>query len=186
MPKIRLIGNTFLNYLCKFSTGYWEISDPTNGFIAFRKDTLKEIDLRKTDDRFFFETDILFRCSLKNISIKNVSIDANYSNHYSSLSPIREIIPFFIKNTKLLFKRIIYQYFLFDFNVGSIELLLSIILGLTSAILGMYLLLKTSITYELTTAGTASIFTVLSILSIQFLLSFIHYDSSVRIILKRM
>ena len=129
MPKIRLIGNTFLNYLCKFSTGYWEISDPTNGFIAFSKDKLKEVDLRKTDNRFFFETDVLFRCSLKNISIKNVSIDANYLNHYSSLSPIKEIIPFFIKNIKLLLKRIFYQYFLFDFNVGSIELVLSILLS---------------------------------------------------------
>ena len=35
MPKIRLFGNTFLNYLSKFSTGYWDISDPTNGFLAF-------------------------------------------------------------------------------------------------------------------------------------------------------
>ena len=32
MPRVRLIGNTFLSYLCKFSTGYWEIFDPTNGF----------------------------------------------------------------------------------------------------------------------------------------------------------
>ena len=30
MPKIRLIGNVFLSYLTKFSTGYWEIFDPTN------------------------------------------------------------------------------------------------------------------------------------------------------------
>ena len=73
MPKIRLFGNTFLNYLSKFSTGYWEISDPTNGFLAFNLESLKKIDLNKTDNRFFFETDILFRCSIKNINIINES-----------------------------------------------------------------------------------------------------------------
>ena len=70
MPRVRLIGNAFLSYLSKFSTGYWEIFDPTNGFIAFSSEALKEIDLKKTDNRFFFETDLLFRCSLKILLLK--------------------------------------------------------------------------------------------------------------------
>ncbi len=185
MPKIRLIGNTFLSYMSKFSTGYWEIFDPNNGFIAFKAETLKKIDLKKTDNRFFFETDILFRCSLKNIAIKNVSIDANYDNNYSSLNPIKEIFPFFIKNIKLLIKRIIYQYYLLDFNVGSIDLLLSILFGFSSFIFGIFLFIRSNITNELTTAGTASIFTILSILSVQFFLSFIYYDCSIKVILRR-
>ena len=185
MPKLRLIGNSFLSYLSKFSTGYWEIFDPNNGFIAFSSDALRKIDLHKTDNRFFFETDILFRCSIKNIIIENVPIDANYDNNYSSLNPIKEIFPFFLKNIKLLFKRIIYQYYLLDFNVGSIELFLSILFGISSFIFGLFLLIKSNMTYELTTAGTASIFTILSILSIQFFLSFIYYDCSVRVILRK-
>ena len=185
MPRVRLIGNTFLSYLCKFSTGYWEIFDPTNGFIAFSSESLKEIDLQKTDDRFFFETDLLFRCSLKNITIKNVSIDANYNNNYSSLSPLKEIFPFLIKNTKLLIKRILYQYYLLDFNVGSIELILSIFFGLSSLFFGLFLLIKSNLSYELTSAGTASIFTIFSILSVQFFLSFIYYDCSIKVILRK-
>ena len=185
MPRIRLIGNTFLSYLCKFSTGYWEIFDPTNGFIAFSSESLKEINLKKTDDRFFFETDLLFRCSLKNITIKNIDIDASYKDNYSSLSPIKEIIPFLIKNTKLLFKRILYQYYLLDFNVGSIELILSILFGLSAIFFGLFLLIKSNLTYELTTAGTASIFTIFSILSIQFFLSFIFYDCGIKVMLRK-
>ena len=185
MPKIRLIGNTFLSYLCKLSTGYWEIFDPTNGFLAFNSNAVREIDWDKTDNRFFFETDVLFRCSLKNLIIKNVSIDANYSNNYSSLKPLNEIYPFLIKNIKLLFKRIIYQYYLLDFNVGSIELLLSILFGLSSFLFGITLLIKTQITNEYTSAGNSSLFTILSILSIQFFLSFIYYDCSIRILLSR-
>jgi len=180
MPKIRLIGNTFLNYLSKFSTGYWDISDPTNGFLAFDLETLKKIDFHKTDNRFFFETEILFRCSIKNINIINVPIEANYKNHLSSLSPIKEIIPFFLKNIRLLFKRIIYQYFLFDFNIGSIELIFSVIFSFSSILLGSYLFLKSYITYKFSSPGMVSIFTILSIFSLQFLLAFVHYDSSLR------
>ncbi len=181
MPKIRLLGNTFLNYLSKFSTGYWEISDPTNGFLAFNLETLKKINFYKTDNRYFFETEILFRCSIKNINIKNVSVEANYENHFSSLSPFREIIPFFFKNIRLLLKRIIYQYFLLDFNIGSIQLLFTIIFSCSSFLLGWYLFFKSYITYELSSPGIVGIFIILSIFSLQFLLAFLNYDSSLRV-----
>ena len=185
MPKIRLIGNVFLSYLTKFSTGYWEIFDPTNGFIAFNAETLREINFSKTDNRFFFETEILFRCALQNIVIKNVSIDANYFSNYSSLNPAKEIYPFLVKNIKLIFKRIIYQYYILDFNVGSIELFLSLIFGLVSFIIGIYLFIISNITNNMATAGTVSIFIILSIIGIQFFLSFIYYDCSTKVILRK-
>ncbi len=185
MPRVRLIGNTFLSYLSKLSTGYWEIFDPTNGFIAFNSYALKRINYSKTDNRYFFETDILFRCSLENININNVSIDSEYNNHFSSLQPVKEIIPFFIKNLKLLFKRIIYQYFLFDFNVGSVNLILSLLFGLTSLFYLIFLLLKTNITNIYTSAAEASFFSIVSVISMQFFLSFIFYDCSVKVFLRK-
>jgi len=58
MPIIRIIGNIGLGFITKLSTGYWELFDPTNGFIAFKASTLKKIRLKKTDDRYFFESDL--------------------------------------------------------------------------------------------------------------------------------
>ncbi len=185
MPRIRLIGNIFLSYLSKLSTGYWEIFDPNNGFIAFNINALKDINFNKADDRFFFETDILFRCSLQNISIRNISIESNYNNHFSSLKPLKEILPFFIKNIKLLSKRIIYQYFLLDFNVGSIELLLSLMFGFLSIFYGFYLIIKSNITNIYSSPGQASFFSIISIISIQFFLSFIFYDCSMKVFLRK-
>ena len=185
MPRLRLIGNTFLSYLSKLSTGYWEIFDPTNGFIAFDSYALKKINYSKTDNRYFFETDILFRCSLQNINIKNISIDSIYNNHFSSLQPVKEIIPFFIKNLKLFFKRIIYQYFLFDFNVGSVNLILSLFFGLTSLFYLVFLLIKTNITNIYTSSAEASFFSIVSVISMQFFLSFIFYDCSVKVFLRK-
>ena len=37
MPFIRLIGNIILTFLTKLSSGYWNIFDPTNGFICIHK-----------------------------------------------------------------------------------------------------------------------------------------------------
>ena len=40
MPLVRLLGNIGLGFLTKISTGYWELFDPTNGFIAIKKNIL--------------------------------------------------------------------------------------------------------------------------------------------------
>jgi hypothetical protein len=42
-PAIRLIGNACLSFLNKFSSGYWNIFDPTNGFTAIHANGLKRI-----------------------------------------------------------------------------------------------------------------------------------------------
>ena len=46
MPKIRLIGNIILSFITKLSTGYWELFDPTNGFIAINSGILNQINYK--------------------------------------------------------------------------------------------------------------------------------------------
>lgn len=53
MPAARLAGNIALSFITKISTGYWELFDPTNGYIALSSDTIRKIRLDKTDDRYF-------------------------------------------------------------------------------------------------------------------------------------
>ena len=182
MPKIRLIGNIFLSYITKFSTGYWELFDPTNGFIAFKNTALNKINLDKTNARFFFETELLFRCSLRNLCIKNVQIDSIYGKEYSSLNPLKELPNFFLKNFKLIIKRIIYQYFILDFNPGSLELVLSFITGIASFCIGLFSIFNTYSNNELTSPGTVGLFTIFTLLCIQFFTAFIFYDCSTRVI----
>ena len=47
------------------------------------------------------------------------------------------------------------------------------------------LFIVSNITNILTSAGTVSIFTILSIISMQFFLSFIYYDCSTKVILRK-
>lgn len=61
MPKIRIFGNAIVSFLNKFASGYWSIFDPTNGYTAVDVNILKLLPLDKISNRFFFESDMLFR-----------------------------------------------------------------------------------------------------------------------------
>ena len=178
MPIIRLFGNIGLSFLTKLSTGYWELFDPTNGFLAIHKDVLKKININKLDNRYFFETDLLFRCSLSDILISEISMDAIYKGERSNMSPILEISNFFLRHLTLIPKRIFYQYFLLDFNPGSISILISFVMGLSAFTLGISSFVIGTISNEPTELGIQILFLVLAIISSQFFINFIYYDSS--------
>ena len=53
MPVNRLIGNFFFSIFAKFTTGYWDIFDFSNGFTAIKGSVLKHLISEKIDERFF-------------------------------------------------------------------------------------------------------------------------------------
>ena len=178
MPKIRLLGNLSLGFLTKISTGYWELFDPTNGFIAFKTKIIKQVPLHKLDNRFFFETDLLFRMSLIDTFISEIPIDANYDDEESNLNAIKEIPNFLLRHFYLILKRIIYSYFLLDFNPGTFFLLISILFGLISFFLASYHFIYAAMNNTTTDPGIQTLFLALFFISLQFLINFIHYDVS--------
>jgi hypothetical protein len=58
--------------MTKFSTGLWHIFNPNNGFTAISGVTLKKLNLSKIDDRYFFESDMLFRLNLIKARVNDV------------------------------------------------------------------------------------------------------------------
>ncbi|MBO8240528.1 glycosyltransferase family 2 protein [Prochlorococcus marinus XMU1412] len=186
MPALRLVGNVFLSFLTKLSTGYWELFDPTNGFIAFRSDIIKNIDLRKIDNRYFFETDLLFRCSINEILIHEIPMNAIYGEEVSNMYPIFEIPNFFFKHILIFIKRIFYHYFLYDFNPGSISFIISFLFGMAAIMLAgisyFYALLNTLET----PSGIQTLFLAFLLISSNFGINFIYYDASQRPLFRKL
>ena len=180
MPKVRLIGNIVLSFITKLSTGYWELFDPTNGFIAFNTQILSRIEYEKTDDRYFFETDLLFRAGLYDVLISEIEIPTIYKNEKSTLNPFVESIRYFISHIIIFIKRIIYQYFLIDFNPGS----LSIFLGSLGSIYTLFSGLRSIIYYNNlnieSPLGIKILFLTSAIISVQLIISFMYYDATQR------
>lgn len=53
MPRIRVLGNSVLSLFSKFSTGYWHLFDPTNGYTAIHASVAKLLPFPKISERFF-------------------------------------------------------------------------------------------------------------------------------------
>lgn len=185
MPIVRLIGNIGLGFMTKLSTGYWELFDPTNGFLALTAETAKSIQLHKTDNRYFFETDLLFRCGLYDIVVVDIPMLSIYQDEVSSLRPAKELIHFSCKHLQVLFKRIFYQYFLLDFNPGSIELIGGALAAVASFLIACNSLYSNLRYDQATPIGTQTAFLASIFIAVQLLLGFISYDAAVRPMLRR-
>jgi dolichol-phosphate mannosyltransferase len=178
MPIIRLIGNAFLSFFGKFSTGYWHVFDPTNGYIAVDARIVKVLPLKNINKRFFFESDMLFRLNLIQAKILDVPMKAVYNNESSNLSPLNEMFNFSVLHIRNFVKRIIYTYFIRDFSIASINLVLGIVFVLFGFLFGTASWYDSITSGVTATAGTIMIAALPIFIGIQFVLNFLSFDMS--------
>jgi glycosyltransferase involved in cell wall biosynthesis len=178
MPKIRILGNLVLSFLTKVSSGYWQVFDPNNGFTAIEKDSLAKLQLEKIDNRYFFESDMLFRLNILGARVSDVSLPAIYGDEISNLSLKRVIFEFPIKHSRNLFKRIIYTYYIRDFNLASIELPLGLCLTFFGLTLGTYSWFRGILTSVPTQMGTLILVSMSVLAGLQLILAFLSYDTN--------
>ncbi len=176
MPGLRIFGNAVLSFFAKLSTGYWNIFDPTNGYTALHLSVLDLVDLEKVSDRYFFETDLLFRLNIAKCVVREVPMAAKYGQERSGLSETGAILPFVAGHLKNFFKRIFYSYFLRDFHVASVQILLGPLLLFAGILFGGYHWMQSINTGETATAGTVMIAAVLILTGLQLNLSALSYD----------
>jgi glycosyltransferase involved in cell wall biosynthesis len=178
MPKLRILGNLFLSFMTKFSSGYWQIFDPNNGFTAISKNTLQSLPLSKIDKGYFFESDMLFRLNLNRSVVQDVYMPSIYENEKSSLRIGKVIFEFPIKHIRNLIKRIIYTYYIREFNLASIELPTALVLATIGSVRAVTAWNLSNQTGQPTPAGTVVLSAVLLLSALQLLLSFINFDSN--------
>jgi dolichol-phosphate mannosyltransferase len=178
MPSLRLFGNAGLSLLTKISTGYWNITDPTNGYTAIHRDVLKVLPLAMLSKRFFFESDMLFRLSLYRAVVWDVPMQARYGTEKSNLSIIKTLWEFPWKHFKNFHKRLFFNYYLRDVSAASIELPLGLVLWWFGLIFGITSYNQSMETGVAATTGTVMISVVPLILGFQLLLAFVSHDVS--------
>ena len=176
MPLTRLIGNAGLSFLTKISSGYWSIFDPTNGFTALHRTAFKQLPLDKISDRYFFETDMLFRLNIASAVVQDMPMRAVYDGEHSSLSVFKSLFEFSYKHVKNLFKRLFYKYFLRDFGPGSISLVFGLVLLLIALTFGISQWANSIATGTPATSGTVVLSALLFIISFQLLMAFATQD----------
>lgn len=178
MPTIRIFGNAVLSMVAKFSTGYWNIFDITNGYTAIHTKVLKKIPLSKISDRYFFETDMLFRLNTIRASAIDIPMDAVYGNEKSNLKISSILVDFISKHLKNSFKRIFYNYFLRDMTIASLELILGVALLGFGICYGLFHWIQAVATSSATPPGTVMLAALPTIVGLQMLLAFVTFDVS--------
>lgn len=176
MPWPRQIGNNVLSFLHKATSGYWNIMDPTNGYTAVHRSALASIDLDAVTDGYFFENDMLFQLNLVNAVVRDVPLPAIYAGEASNLKIHRVLLRFPSLFVARSCKRIAVKYFLHDFNVASLELVLGIPLLLWGVGFGAYRWIEGMQTGVTNTAGTVMLAALPIIVGFQLLLSAVSYD----------
>lgn len=178
MPTVRKLGNSFISFLNKAVSGYWHIMDPANGYTAISEMALKNIPLDKLDNRFFFENDMLFRLNIIRAVVQEMPMHAEYGGESSNLRIYKILFKFPFKYFDRFFKRIFYNYFLRDFNIGSLELILAFLFLTFGFIFGIYRWTMSIENAQPATAGTVLLAGLPVILGFQSLFSFMHFDIS--------
>lgn len=176
MPGIRIFGNAILSFFSKISSGYWSIFDPTNGYTAIHLNTIQHLNLNKISDRYFFESDMLFRLNLIQAKVVDIPMDPLYGDEVSGLRINKILLEFLQKHLKNSVKRIFYNYFLRDFSAASLELASGIILMAFSLLFGGAQWIRSSIEGIPSSAGTVMLAALPMFIGIQLIISFINFD----------
>jgi dolichol-phosphate mannosyltransferase len=176
MPKIRLFGNAVLSFMTKFSSGYWDLFDPTNGYTAIHADVAKHLPFEKISHRYFFETDMLFRLNTFRAVVVDVPMSARYGDEISQLKISKIIGEFLIKHLRNFGKRIFYNYYLRDMSVASMELPLGMLFIIFGAGFGGWSWLSAVREGLITPAGTVMLSALPALIGLQLVLAFLAYD----------
>jgi len=176
MPSLRLLGNSLLSFFSKLSSGYWRLLDPTNGYTAIHAAALRAIPLDKVSDRYFFESDMLFRLNIARAVVVDVPMPARYGSEQSNLKVRNVVLPFLAGHARNLAKRIFYTYFLRDFNIASLQLITGLALSLFGFAFGLSAWYASTQTGVTASAGTVMLAGMPALIGVQLLLSFLNYD----------
>ncbi len=176
MPRLRLVGNAVVSFLAKLSSGYWDLFDPANGYTAIHAAVAQRLPLDRISRRYFFETDMLFRLNTLRAVIVDVPMKARYGDEVSNLRVSRIFGEFLYKHARNALKRIFYNYYLRDFTVASLELVVGFGLLVFGTFIGISSWVESAAAGIPASAGTVMLAGLPTLAGLQLLLAFVSHD----------
>jgi hypothetical protein len=176
MPLVRMIGNAGLTFLVKVASGYWNIFDPANGFVAIRTKALERLPLAKLPKRYFFESGFLIELGIQRAVVLDVPMTARYGEEHSSLKPHRVLFEFPPRLFVGFVRRLFWRYFVHDFSAVSVFTLTGLPLFVGGVSFGTWEYVTFSAHDRVATAGEVMLAAMPIILGVQLLLQAIALD----------
>jgi len=178
MPLARRLGNIALSFLTKAASGYWNVYDPQNGYIAIRRDALERLDLESLDRGYFFENSMLVQLNVIRARVAEVPLSAVYGGEISSMNLTRTVLVFPWKLLRAGLMRLRLKYFGMDFSPIAVLLMMGGLLFLGGTGYGAYEWIKNALAGVATPAGTVMLAALPTLLGAQLLLNALLLDIS--------
>jgi len=178
MPKYRQFGNVFISLLTKFSTGYYSITDITNGCGFLRRNIIEKINFSIVERRYDYETSMLTALSIANAKVIDHAVPAHYGEETSTIN----LVPTALRNLRAVWtgfwRRIYYKYVLFGFHPIALFLFSGVFIFSFGMIFGLYLLVDKLVTSATPTTASVMISILPVILGFQLILTAFSMDVS--------
>jgi len=85
MGRWRFIGNTVLTFMTKFSSGYWKLMDPQNGYTAISRRALERLNLDTIYPHYGYCNDLLVNLNVFGFRVMDVEMPARYGRETSKI-----------------------------------------------------------------------------------------------------
>lgn len=178
MPKYRQIGNIFISLLTKFSTGYYNITDITNGCGFLRREILEKVNFDLVKSRYDYETSMLTALSIAGAKIRDHAVPAHYGDEKSTI----KLLPTVLRNLRAVWQgfwlRIYYKYILYSFHPIALFLISGLLLSSIGFIFGLFLVFEKLLNHASPSSGTVMLAVLPIILGFQMLMSALIMDMS--------
>jgi glycosyltransferase involved in cell wall biosynthesis len=176
MPWPRLLGNIALTFMTKLATGYWELFDAQNGYVAIRREALERIPLDRIDTQYCFENSMLAWLNLEDAPVVDVPMPARYGDEVSAMRLPRVLISFPFKLGNMFLRRIFLKHFVYKMSPVALYLIPGLVMMLFGGIFGAahwWISYRTSIP---ATTGTVVTALLPFLMGFHLTLQGFHYD----------
>jgi glycosyltransferase involved in cell wall biosynthesis len=85
MSRWRFFGNTVLTFMTKFSSGYWKLMDPQNGYTAISRRALERLNLDRIYPRYGYCNDLLVKLNVFGFRVMDIEMPARYGRETSKI-----------------------------------------------------------------------------------------------------
>src|SRR3989442_3285355 len=138
IPIIRRLGNAVLSFLNKSASVYWNVFDPTNGYIAMRREIIETLPANWIHPRFFYESSMLIALGIMGAVVLDVPITARYGLEKSNLRVSRALFEFPILMSMCLIRRIWFQKILHSLTVEALLAIFGFLFFFAGLAYGLY------------------------------------------------
>jgi dolichol-phosphate mannosyltransferase len=176
MPINRIFLNLIVTIFSKISSGYWNILDPTNGYISISSETFERLNIKNISNRYFFESDMLLNLYLISAVVIDFPIKALYFDEKSNIKVLENIFVFSYGYLKNLITRLFFIYILRDFGFAALYLIFSVTLISLGVIFGLSQWIHYYQLNVQASAGTVMLCALPVILGLQLFIAFLAID----------